>query len=180
MSNEIVKCYCAFHSFLLTIDVCQVLVGHNVVVVFLHLPWPIFLSRTILTSSSTLYMYNELLWWRWWQHHIKTFCSWMSWSLFYADVFVSPLWPLESLFVEEMSTAEVESFRAADKPSASSCAALPPGPMKGILIGQGMSVSWNNECWISSMAASLFSLAGRLNPEDLGNRKKLARFLSVW
>lgn len=28
------------------------------------------------------------------------------------------------------------------------------------------------------MAASLFSLAGRLSPEDLGNQKKLARFLS--
>lgn len=150
-----------------------------------HRTWPHF----YLTGLFWHQTYNVPLWWRRWWHHIKTLFPHKQDSSEWAALYftqmclcltTSPLWALESLFVEEMSTAEVESSGAADKPSASSCAALPPGPMKGILIGQGMSVSWNNECWISSMAASLFSLAGRLSPEDLCNQKKLARFVSEW
>ncbi len=136
---------------------------------------PFLSGRTILMSNSTLYY--ALLWWMQWWHHIKTFCSHTNKRALNEAVFILHrcvcvsqhlLCDHLSLFVEEVSTAEVETCRAADNPAPPAVLLSPPGPMKGILIGQGMSVSRNNECWISSVAASLFSLAGHLSPEDLG------------
>lgn len=134
---------------------------------------PFLSCRTILMSNLTLYY--ALLWWMQWRHHVNTFCSHTNKRARNEAVFI-----LMCLSHNISSVAtwvclwkrcpqqRWRAFGPQTNPSPPAVLLSPPGPMKGILIGQGMSVSWNNECWISSVAASLFSLAGHLSPEDLG------------